>query len=124
MVLFEARIDGVLAGGAAVVVHDGVAHLFATSTLPAHRRRGVHTALVRARLAHARDAGADLATVVTDAGGASQHSLERASGFRVGYARVIFSAAPPLTTTTAPDKSQQPPPYAVERPETNGALMV
>jgi GNAT superfamily N-acetyltransferase len=87
--LFMAHDAGTPAGGGAVDVQDGVAFLFATATLAAHRRRGVHGALIEARLAHARAAGADLAVVVTEPGSASQRNLETRRGFRVGYTETI-----------------------------------
>ena len=87
--LFTASVDGVPAGGAAVTVEDGVAFFFATATVAKYRRRGVQGALVAARLAHARDRGADLALVVTAPGSASEQNLEGRCGFRVAYTQTI-----------------------------------
>ena len=45
--------DGVIAGGASFRMADGVAQLTGAATAPAHRRRGVQTALLSARFADA-----------------------------------------------------------------------
>ena len=89
--LFLATVDGVPAGGAALELQDGVGFFFATATLEAYRRRGVQAALIAARLAHARERGADLAVVVTDPGSDSQRNLEKNCAFHMGYAEVVFA---------------------------------
>ena len=88
--LFVASADGSPVGGGALVMDGSVGVLFATSTLPSHRRRGVHASLVMARLAHARENGADIAVVITDPGSDSQRNLEASCGFRLGYCEVVF----------------------------------
>lgn len=87
---FVAAIDGEPAAGAGLLVDEGVATLFATSTLPAYRRRGAQASLVAARLGHAKALGCDLAVAMTDVGGDSQRNLERL-GFHVGYTATVFS---------------------------------
>ncbi len=74
--------EPVAAGG--LEIHDGVAALIADATLPAFRRQGAQTALLRARLSVARDAGCDLAMVHTRPGADSQRNILRA-GFQVAY---------------------------------------
>ncbi|WP_437983354.1 N-acetyltransferase [Sorangium sp. So ce117] len=69
---------GAIAGVGAVYVRERVALLFAGGTLAAHRGRGVHRALIDARLAYAHDLGCDLAYSVAEAGSTSQRNLERA----------------------------------------------
>jgi GNAT superfamily N-acetyltransferase len=56
--LFVAAIDGVDVGGGAVGINGELAFLYSASVLPAYRNRGVHRALLAARLAfgHARGA--------------------------------------------------------------------
>jgi GNAT superfamily N-acetyltransferase len=83
---YFAAIDGVFAGAGAVDVQSGSAYFFATSTLPGARRRGVQSALLRARLADAQAAGCDLAFTQTVAGGPSQRNAER-HGFATIYSR-------------------------------------
>ena len=49
-VRYAALRDGTIAGGATMRRAEGVAQLTGAATAPAHRRRGVHTALLSARL--------------------------------------------------------------------------
>ena len=86
---FLAWSDGKVAGGAALDVRDGIALLFAASTLPSARRQGAHRALMEARLVAAREAGADLAVVITEPGSDSQRNVERA-GFQVAYTSLVL----------------------------------
>lgn len=88
-VCFLAQVEGGPAGGAAMAIHQGLAALFSTSTLPAFRERGVQTSLLRARLAFAARAGCDLATVQTEPGSASQRNVERL-GFRLAYTKLTM----------------------------------
>jgi GNAT superfamily N-acetyltransferase len=74
---------------AIVSAHGGVATLSGAGVVPHHRGRGLQRALVRARLAWAAAAGCDLAASVTEPGGASQRTLERA-GFRCAYPRAVM----------------------------------
>jgi GNAT superfamily N-acetyltransferase len=90
--LYLGSVDGTPAGGSALDLRDGIATLFATSTLPALRRRGVHGALIATRLAYARERGADLAVVITSPGSDSQRNLETSYAFRVGYSTSLFEA--------------------------------
>jgi GNAT superfamily N-acetyltransferase len=83
---FLGSVDGQPAGGGVVAIEQGVAALFAASTRPAFRKRGVQTALLRARLTFALEAGSDLAMVITLPGSTSQRNAER-QGFRVMYTR-------------------------------------
>ena len=86
---FLARIEGQIAGAAALTFHDGVANVFGASTLPEHRGRGVHTALLRARLQWARREGYEIAASVAVPGSGSSRNILRC-GFRVLYTRVKF----------------------------------
>jgi len=83
---FLAEIDGQIAGGGVLAMHDGVVSLGGASTLPAFRNRGAQTALLRARLAFAAQRGCELAMVTTLPGTTSQRNVER-QGFRVVYTR-------------------------------------
>ncbi len=56
-----------LAGGATMRLTEGIAQLTGAATAPAHRRRGVQTALLSARLADAAEAGCDVAVIVARA---------------------------------------------------------
>jgi ribosomal protein S18 acetylase RimI-like enzyme len=89
VVRYAALHDGVLAGGASLRMADGLAQLTGASTAPAHRRRGIQTALTAARLADATAAGCDLAVVVTQPGSRSQRNVQR-QGFDLLYTRAVL----------------------------------
>lgn len=76
--------DGVVAGGASLRVCDGVAQLCGAATVPAHRRRGVQTALLTARLADGARQGFDIAVVTTQPGSKSQQNVQR-QGYELLY---------------------------------------
>jgi GNAT superfamily N-acetyltransferase len=78
---------GQLAGGGALAVYDGLATLFADSTVPAWRRAGLHRELIAARLNEAIARGCAMATASTLPGSGSQRNYERA-GFQVAYTKV------------------------------------
>jgi GNAT superfamily N-acetyltransferase len=86
---YLASIDGVIAGGASMLVHDGVAVLTGSATLPSHRRQGVQAALIARRLHDARAAGAELAAITTAPGTQSQANVMK-RGFALAYARAIL----------------------------------
>lgn len=86
---YLARVDGQVAGGASLFLSDGVAQLCGAATLPAHRRRGVQTALFEARLRDAVADGCDVATVTTQPGSKSQENSQR-RGFHLLYTRAIL----------------------------------
>jgi GNAT superfamily N-acetyltransferase len=86
---YLARVDGKIAGGGTLALHDGVAGLFGASTLPVARRRGVQTALIQRRLARASQAGSDLAVSIAQPGSVSQRNILQ-QGFEVLYTRVKF----------------------------------
>ena len=72
---------------------DGLAQLAGASTLPLHRRRGVQSALLRARLLDAASRGCDLAVVTTEPASKSQENAQRA-GFTLLYPRAILVRRP------------------------------
>jgi len=86
---YAAFRDGVLAGGADFRITDGIAQLAGAATAPAHRRHGVQSALVAARLADARAAGCDVAVIVTQPGSTSQQNAQR-RGFDLLYTRATL----------------------------------
>lgn len=89
LVRYAALRDGVLAGGAEFRLADGIAQFAGAATAPAHRRHGVQTALLAARLADARAAGADIAVIVTQPGSTSQQNSQR-RGFDLLYTRATL----------------------------------
>ena len=69
-----ASIDGAEVGAAALGIAGDTAILFSAAVLPAFRRRGVHSALLLARLALAASRGADNAVVKTTKDSPAEHS--------------------------------------------------
>ena len=55
--MYIGRCDGVIAGGASMMVTDGIAQFTGAATAPAYRRRGIQNALLARRLADAAEAG-------------------------------------------------------------------
>jgi GNAT superfamily N-acetyltransferase len=81
------------AGGASFRVTDGIAQLTGAGTVPAHRRHGVQTALLAARLVDAAAAGCDVAVVTTQPGSRWQQNVQR-SGFDLLYVRAVLVKGP------------------------------
>ncbi len=88
-----ARVGTRAVGAASVLVDGSVAVLGGAATLPADRRRGVHGALIGARLRLARGAGCDLAVVTADPGSISARNSERA-GFRLVCTHAVMAQRP------------------------------
>lgn len=86
---YLARRAGEIAGGGSLRLGGGIAQLCGAATLPAHRRHGVQTALLLARLDLARAAGCDLAVVTTQPGSKSQQNVQR-QDFQLLYTRAIL----------------------------------
>jgi GNAT superfamily N-acetyltransferase len=89
MSIYLARRAGEVAGGASVRLFNGIAQLTGAATLPAHRRKGVQSALLRARLIDAAESGCDIAIVTTEPGSKSQQNVQK-TGFELLYARAIL----------------------------------
>jgi ribosomal protein S18 acetylase RimI-like enzyme len=87
---YLARLDGVPAGGGSMHLVDGIAQLTGAGTAPAHRRRGVQSALLARRLADAAAAGCDLAVVTVQPGSRSQQNAQR-RGFELLYTRAVLT---------------------------------
>jgi GNAT superfamily N-acetyltransferase len=86
--IFLARRQQAVAGGASLRVADGVAILCGAATRPDHRRRGVQTALLGARLALAARQACDVAVLTTQPGSKSQENAQR-QGFSLLYTRAV-----------------------------------
>jgi ribosomal protein S18 acetylase RimI-like enzyme len=86
---FVASIAGklVACGTGLVIPEHRVFALCGAGTLAEFRGRGLQTALLRARMAAAVEAGCEYAVVVTQGGTISQRNAERL-GFRVAYSKV------------------------------------
>lgn len=91
---YLARLDGRPVGeGALCIAGDDIALLAGAGTIPDARGRGVQKALLRRRLADSREAGAELAVVVTAPGTRSQENVMR-WGFVLLYTRIILVRRP------------------------------
>lgn len=92
--LFIARIDGHVAGTAAMAIlqvgTEKIANLYIDSTLPSFRSRGVQHELIRARLALAQELGCICAMASAQEGSASGRNFQRA-GFELAMRSSIFS---------------------------------
>jgi ribosomal protein S18 acetylase RimI-like enzyme len=93
VVRYLALGDGVPAGGASFRMAEGIAQLTGAATAPAHRRRGIQTALLSTRLADAAAAGCDIAVVTTQPGSKSQQNVQR-RGFDLLYTRAVLVRQP------------------------------
>ena len=74
---FLARWNGIVAGGGVLHISDGTAQIRTASCRFTHRRMGVQTAVLRARLDAALRAGCRLAFSSTDGDGPSARNLAR-----------------------------------------------
>jgi len=92
-VRYAALRDGVLAGGATMRLVDGIAQLTGAATAPEHRRRGIQTALLSARLADAAAAGCEVAVIIVQPGSKSQQNAQR-QGFDLLYTRAVLVRQP------------------------------
>jgi GNAT superfamily N-acetyltransferase len=86
---YAALCDSVLAGGAGLRITEGIAQFAGAATAPAHRRRGVQSALLSARLADAKAAGCDVAVITVQPGSKSQQNAQR-HGFDLLYTRAVL----------------------------------
>jgi GNAT superfamily N-acetyltransferase len=89
--LYLAWMEGQPVGGGALEIREGVAALIAAATLPAYRRLGIHSALMRTRLRIAAEAGCDVAVAHTRPGAMSQGNVLR-NGFELLYTTVEMRA--------------------------------
>lgn len=90
---YVALHDGVIAGAGSMRLAGGIAQLTGAATLPAHRRRGIQSALLSSRLAEATAAGCDIAVVTTSPGSKSQENVQK-RGFALLYTRAILVKEP------------------------------
>jgi len=89
-VSFFAELEGRPIAAAALSLHEGVALLAGSSTIPEGRRRGAQLALLDARLRYAREQGCDIAMMGALPGSGSQRNAER-NGFRIAYTRIKWA---------------------------------
>jgi ribosomal protein S18 acetylase RimI-like enzyme len=85
--LFVARLDNAVAGVGALGIAGDLAFLYSGAVLPEFRRRGVHRALLAARLAYAARRGAARAAMKALAASPSERSALRAGFVRTATLR-------------------------------------
>jgi len=90
-VTLMAEVESTLAACAAglVIPEHRIIALFGAGTILQFRRRGLQTALLRARMAIAAKAGCEYAVIVTQGGTTSQRNAERL-GFRLAYSKATL----------------------------------
>jgi hypothetical protein len=93
VVLLEARDGEAIVSTGAMDMRDECAGFFAGSTLSAFRSRGLHFALIRDRIARARDAGARFMRATARPDSASERNFVRC-GFAPLYTRVLWERQP------------------------------
>lgn len=86
---FAADLNGELVGGGLLLVHRRVGALCAAAVLPRAQGRGIHCALLEARLAAARALKCETAMVVAEPGSSAYRNAER-TGFTLAYARAKY----------------------------------
>ena len=98
--LYIARMGSEAVGVAALTIREQVAILGGMTTLPAARRRGVQTDLIRFRLAAAARGGCDIAMVTAAPGSPSERNLLR-NGFSIA-ATTLMVRLPPSGPPSGP----------------------
>ena len=93
VIRYAALRDGIIVGGASFRLAEGIAQFTGAATSPAHRRLGIQTALLSARLADAAAVGCDIAVVTTQPGSKSQQNVQR-RGFDLLYTRAVLVRQP------------------------------
>ncbi|GAD99748.1 predicted protein [Paecilomyces variotii No. 5] len=92
--LYFAKIGDQIVGTAALAVmntpHGEVAHLYLDSTAAEYRGKGVHRAMIEARLFDAKQLGVGFASLATTPGSGSARNAEKA-GFSLAYTKAIFT---------------------------------
>lgn len=94
-ILFRASVEGQPVGGAALYMDGDGATLGGAGVLPAFRKRGIHSALIQARLHAAAQLGARIVSFGCEPGSASGRNAAR-NGFWLAYtsARLIRDERP------------------------------
>jgi GNAT superfamily N-acetyltransferase len=85
-VSFLAEWNGQPGAAGTLCIHAGIALFGGAATVPELRRRGMQSALMRARMQYAFEHGCDLAMMAAQPGSDSQRNAER-RGFRIAYTR-------------------------------------
>ncbi len=84
---FLAELEGRAVAAGALGIYDDICILAGAATVPSERRQGAQTALLSARLNHARQNGCELAMICAAPGSQSQKNAQR-NGFKIAYTRI------------------------------------
>lgn len=87
---YLARVDGEVVGACSMETAGPIASVFFVSVLPPYRRRGIQQAMIVRRLERARERGAELVTMHSKPGIATERNAARL-GFAMGYTRVVLA---------------------------------
>ncbi|MGQ3887582.1 GNAT family N-acetyltransferase [Legionella sp. CNM-1927-20] len=88
--VFGAYFNDQLVAGGTIAIHQSICDLGITSTLPVHRGKGLQKALLAYRIAFAKAAGAEIASVTTEPGSISDLNSQK-MGFLIAYTRLKFT---------------------------------
>lgn len=91
--LFVATVDGVPAGCARIDLSGGIGYFLGGSVIPEFRNRGIHQALLLARMKCAAEEGCDLLNIASLAGAATDRNAQRL-GFQVAYTSLELLRGP------------------------------
>lgn len=94
--IYLGLLDGEPAGAAMLSITDDTAYFMVGAVKQDCRRRGVQTALLRARMNHAADAGCSLILGGSDYESSSRQNQERA-GLRIAYMPALWAPGPAQT---------------------------
>lgn len=87
---YLALVNNESAGIGVVYIEERTASLAAAAVLPAFRNRGVHGALIQARIYQAITNNSELVTGQARFGSVSQNNMEKA-GLKIGYTKAIWT---------------------------------
>lgn len=87
---FHILQDNHVVAGGTIAIHNGIADLGVTSTLPTHRGQGMQKYLLQARLNFAKENNVRYAIVTTEPGSISDANIIK-MGFKRAYTRVKFT---------------------------------
>lgn len=87
---FAVYNDGQIIAGATIAIHNNIADLGVTSTIPSYRGKGLQKLLLNHRLIYAQKRRIPLAIVTTEPGSISDLNIQKV-GFRCGYTRLKFT---------------------------------
>lgn len=86
---YLASIEGKAAGIGVLFMKNGIGTMAASAVLPEYRNRGVHRALLAARIDEAKQHGCSIIAGQASFGSGSQRNMERA-GMKIAYTKALW----------------------------------